>query len=787
MKFEIGYVEINTDILDGGYTDVVFKHLYIDPIVVCYIYTFDGSDEVEARAMNITSTGCRLLMVEPPAFGITHYTERVCYMVMEAGVGEFSDGTKVEAGKFDTSSVHTSGSAFGGPTTNFNQTFSSPPVLLHSLGTFNNNAFMATVTSTVTSTYFICQQEAGNSGVSSTTETIHWIAIESGKTGTINGLDYETSRGNDGSNDGKNDTPHTITYVNTYDYPPLIIAKGASGNGTAGYFSRGAFHWRTKHGIYAYEAPGDGNHADETFSWFVIQDHTNIPFYEEEPKIRNIWADNNYIYKPTISGVFILNTSTGALIDYIYTSSPVNSVWANNSHIYMATNGEGIYRANSSEIGSGPTASGFRYDNDITSNTVRYIHGNGNYLTATTVSGVDHYYLDSTTHYHIDYTYANKCYQTSVGSFYYSIKEELSEGFLYSRTITLDTPTQLPNYQVQVDLSGVDNTKSNNQESIRFYSTNGTKLPYWIPDNASYAWVKVIDSGTSNFKLLYGNSNLVSESSAYDTLDGYFYPCDDDFSFPDDYWAFSSDGAGNYSIINGECAINMDGVGPDLAYLRFTRPIEGSFYISYQVRITNNNVDTDHELRVETKNESNGTTNRGIYIGAYNGTNEYPHRMYTEGGTIQGAQLLSYTTYRNENFYIDSTESKSIFNGETLLYNRTSWDMPTYGNLALRFGGTYQTLRLRAIQIRKYVNPEPIITTGVEETHPVELHAVYNNTSDWDINTVGYAYDVLDEAFSHTTLINDIFVTENTSQYSGQNVLFSATDNGVVLIEESFE
>ena len=59
------------------------------------------------------------------------------------------------------------------------------------------------------------------------------------------------------------------------------------------------------------------------------------------------------------------------------------------------------------------------------------------------------------------------------------------------------------------------------------------------------------------------------------------------------------------------------------------------------------------------------------------------------------------------------------------------------------------------------------------------LHAVYSTASNW--TDPDYSYD---DELLYITDINDIFVTEGTSTYSSDNVIFLATDQGVHVVEE---
>ena len=65
-----------------------------------------------------------------------------------------------------------------------------------------------------------------------------------------------------------------------------------------------------------------------------------------------------------------------------------------------------------------------------------------------------------------------------------------------------------------------------------------------------------------------------------------------------------------------------------------------------------------------------------------------------------------------------------------------------------------------------------------------KLHAMYDNTINWQENSVGYSYDIVNTIDQNMYYLNDIYVTENTSEYNNDNVIFLATNYGAVIIEE---
>jgi hypothetical protein len=274
-NFEVGKLTLS-DTIDQNVTQTVnFTNSYTNPIVVAYIMTRGGDQSVDVRVGNVTSNSANIFMEEPDNEG--HNPEEVGYIVMEQGQYSLPDGTKVEAGKLNTNSVHREPNDFSGTNVNFNQSFSSAPVVLHTLNTYNNNAFMTSVSPSVSASGFSIQQEAGGSptGSSATTETIGWIAIESGKSGSINGVAYQTGRGADGSPDGVDNRTHTINYSPSFSQTPIIVVDGYTGNGLDGYWARGSENnSSSRHGTYAEEdQQGDTErgHIDEGFSWWAIE------------------------------------------------------------------------------------------------------------------------------------------------------------------------------------------------------------------------------------------------------------------------------------------------------------------------------------------------------------------------------------------------------------------------------------------------------------------------------------------------------------------------------------
>jgi hypothetical protein len=65
-----------------------------------------------------------------------------------------------------------------------------------------------------------------------------------------------------------------------------------------------------------------------------------------------------------------------------------------------------------------------------------------------------------------------------------------------------------------------------------------------------------------------------------------------------------------------------------------------------------------------------------------------------------------------------------------------------------------------------------------------KLHAIYDNTVNWDEDSVGYSYDIMNTIDQNVYCLNDVYVTENTSEYNNDSVIFLGTNFGAVVIEE---
>ena len=184
---------------------------------------------------------------------------------------------------------------------------------------------------------------------------------------------------------------------------------------------------------------------------------------------QNVWAQGSYIYHTTVSGIDVYNNDASSLLYHIGLPNEATAVWANDTYIYMGTLTSGVYRATISG-----TASSYFTEPNITSDETTYLHGAGEFLCVTTVSGIDHYNVVSGTRIYATIPSAGKCWQTSTGEFYYGVSEALHA--VYSGAANWSSPDYTYDnllYITQInDIYITEGTSSYNNNNTIFLGTD---------------------------------------------------------------------------------------------------------------------------------------------------------------------------------------------------------------------------------------------------------------------------------------------------------------------------
>jgi len=144
--------------------------------------------------------------------------------------------------------------------------------------------------------------------------------------------------------------------------------------------------------------------------------------------LNQIWTDDNYVYAATLGGLNIIDLISAQQYAYATYSGGFNTVWANDMKVYLGTTNSGIKYLQKTCI-SGSLIEPYELsfylldylEFPLTSNYIKYIHGNNDLLICCTLFGVDvikfepNGYRSYTT---IFDTY--KGFMTSSGKFYYT-------------------------------------------------------------------------------------------------------------------------------------------------------------------------------------------------------------------------------------------------------------------------------------------------------------------------------------------------------------------------------
>ncbi|MCD4804979.1 MAG: fibronectin type III domain-containing protein [Desulfobacterales bacterium] len=209
-----GTVEIGEVSVDHNWKRIKFNDTFIDPVVVANPLSYNGGDPAVLRIRNVESTGFDIRVQEWDYLNGTHTTENVSYIVMERGSYILEDGTKVEAGRFNTDAT----GSF--EWVDFSQTFNQVPVVTSTVSSFNEEDAVCSRLRNIDTTGFdFCMQEQELNSQRHTIETISYIAWEP-SSGTVGNLTFEVDK----TDDVITHNLQTIVYNETFMATPVFLA-----------------------------------------------------------------------------------------------------------------------------------------------------------------------------------------------------------------------------------------------------------------------------------------------------------------------------------------------------------------------------------------------------------------------------------------------------------------------------------------------------------------------------------------------------------------------------------
>ncbi len=585
---------------------------------------------------------------------------------------------------------------------------------------------------------------------------------------------------------------HWHTYSNTasQQYDNMTLTQtygGVSAN------ARGAFWAKDYFETYAEETntSSDVNHPDETFSHIVF-DYPFDVIYDEEVGVvipeerRNIWTVDPNVYKATSIGLGVYDLASEALINFVTFSGGVNAVWANDQYVYVATSASGVYRCTVSTVtGTLTVFSAYKSYPDITNDNVSYVHGNGNYLCATTISGVDRYRFSDSQRVSEAASLPAKCYQTTNGDYYYvvnpSFKIKELDGSIfdwqYSRIIEFSKPVPEDDYQIliEIPMTSPDDTyrwAATDGIDIRFIDEEGNKLFYFIESwdyvNPVQVWVK-LNKDTELIYMLYGNRRVIDQSDSENTFRLYDHFEGTELS---DKWTFSDGGNSSNTVTVANSLVTLHCDDDVKITLTSTRSVLGGV-LEYNFRVVAATTDLDYVAQF---------TNAGVAVNI-GCTGETLHRLVsrTSQGNIPGTKVAS-TSFKTHTVIESPNFQQSNYDGETLTASGVL--DAGYRSISFSFGNssTQPDIAIDWVRVSVYDPDPPIYTVGEHQNvndvfEATELHAIYESGG-------SYVYSAETADTINSSYISDIHVTEGTSTYNDGNVIFLATTWGATVLEE---
>lgn len=302
--YEVGYDNVELEWLEPSGADIEFQVRSCDD-AACSGETFVGPDgttgteyntpagevlnvsnnqyfQYRATLLNTDSASTPELSsvtIDYTEPGATLASDTVHYIVMEEGAFTMPDGTLIEAELLNTTTVGYKGS-WNAVSQSFANTYSSAPVVLHAVQTYNDSGWIeswvsadGSRTGLPSTTAFQIGMNGAEAVTSHAQETLGWIAIETGS-GTIDGVAFEAAYTADfvrGKTNGDGCFEHD--YSGTYSSAPITIADQEKMDGNDGSWGIGCSNSTTQIGLRAQEdqeTDSEVGHTTETFAYVAF-------------------------------------------------------------------------------------------------------------------------------------------------------------------------------------------------------------------------------------------------------------------------------------------------------------------------------------------------------------------------------------------------------------------------------------------------------------------------------------------------------------------------------------
>ena len=251
---------INTN---HGWVSVAFNNSYSSaPVTIISPMTYNQQQEGVARINNLVNGGFDVRFEEYPTDnppGVHNPPESFGWVALKSGNWRIG-GLLADVGTDTTTNSYS--------TFNFDMPFSSTPTILTHINSFNEADFGSHTRNDNPSSSSIDVKIEEETDTSHASETIGYVAIESGTVDTslTNGILIEAGN----TPDTVTHNWYTVTYPTSFSQTPIIVSKIMTEDGSHNSHERMQNPSTSNFQVRIQETPSfDGPHTTEIFGWFA--------------------------------------------------------------------------------------------------------------------------------------------------------------------------------------------------------------------------------------------------------------------------------------------------------------------------------------------------------------------------------------------------------------------------------------------------------------------------------------------------------------------------------------
>ncbi len=199
--------------LDSEWQYVTYGKVFVNPVVIAHLVSKNNSNPGVVRLKNINASGFDLRLQEWDYLDDNHTFERVTYTVVESGSYTLDDGTRLEAGYFESDAASTYDQI------DFKQVFNVQPVVVAAIATINEkNAVCGRLRGITTGGLEFKLQEQEVNDKEHVLEKISYIAWEP-SSGNLDGVLFEVGK----TADKVKHVDYAVYFVENFSSDPILL------------------------------------------------------------------------------------------------------------------------------------------------------------------------------------------------------------------------------------------------------------------------------------------------------------------------------------------------------------------------------------------------------------------------------------------------------------------------------------------------------------------------------------------------------------------------------------